>query len=409
MAQVNLRAADAATFVGVEGTYGTAPTVARLTPVSGTINIVPQQDELEVNDESVFLHDYRQPARGLKSTNSTAELQCNIKRLAALLTTGTLAAPALYRHLVRALLGGMSPAEGGSVGATLDASPGTTTALEVLSAANLAVGQWILVPTANGREPGRIASISGTTVTLNPGLSTAPTASGEIAHCVTTYLNQDNSLSITLQHAKAGSADEQYEMRGCTGDLEITVNRAELASLTARLRAAVWRQGALSLSVAAGADATGNAYASTQDAVFLLQAQATATRVNYDVEECTFRVDTGMAHVPSLSGVVEGTAGVFRVGARQAVEATVTIRMDAAQRTAWDAQTQLQLWLQIPGGSGATRQWLSVGMPRCILVGNPQPVASSDGRVRYTLTLRGQMDTAGASTLARSPFVMAVG
>jgi hypothetical protein len=409
MAQVSIRSNDAATYVGVESTYGTLPTVRRLTPIAGSVNIVPQQDDLAVLDESVYLHDNKRTARGLKSNGSTASFQCYLKALSSLLTSSTLDAPAVYRDVMRALLGGMSPAQGGNVGGACAVAAGTASAVDVVSAANFAAGQWVMVETANGMEPARIASIASTTLTMNPALATAPSSSGDVAHCITLYLSDSNTLSLSLQHAKAGSSDEQYELRGCTGDLEIQVARGAQAMISVNLRAGDWSRGALSISTAVGADTTGNCYASIDDAVFLLQAASTATPTNYYVEECTFSVATGMVHVPALNGPVSGTQATMRTGDRVGATATVTIRMDPDQITNWSNQTELQLWLQIPLGTGATRQWLVVGMPKCRIVGVPQPNVSSDNRVRYQLTLQAHIDASAGSELLRSPFIVAVG
>lgn len=408
MAQSNIRSGDAATYVGVEGTYGTLPTVRRLTPIAGTVVPGPQQADLDVMDESIYLHDRKTTARGL-TDGSTIPFELYARRLSSLLTSSTLDAPAQYRDVTRALLGGQSPAQGGNVGAVLDTPAGTTTSLTVVSAANLAVGQWILVPTANGREPARISGISGVTVSLNPGTSTAPTDGGTIAHCITQYLTDSNALSLSVQHAKAGSADEQYQFVGCTGDMTITATRNELVRIACALRAAYWTRGALSISAAVGGDTVGAPFSPLNDGVFLLQPTATATRTNYNIEEISVAANTGMTHILSLVGGVGGTLGVMRVAERNAVTMQVTIPMDPDQITNWSNQTALQAWLQIPAGSGASRQWLIVGLPKCFVLGVPQPVASSDGRVRYQITLAAQIpDTSGATELIRSPFIFAV-
>lgn len=408
MAQSNIRSGDAATYVGVESTYGTLPTVRRLTPIMGTVVPGPQQADLDVMDESIYLHDRKTTARGL-TDGSTIPFELYARRLSPALTSGTLDAPAQYRDVVRALLGGMSPAQGGNVGATLTGSPGTTTSLNVVSAANLAVGQWITVETANGPEPARIDGISGTTIALKPGLSTAPSSGGAVAHCITHFLTDSNSLSLSVQHAKAGSADEQYQFVGCTGDMTITAARNELVRIACALRAAYWTRGALSISAAVGGDTVGAPFSPLNDGVFLLQPVATATRTNYNVEQISVAANTGMTHIPSLVGSVGGTLGVMRVAERNAVTMQVTLPMDPDQITNWSGQTALQAWLQIPAGSGASRQWLIVGLPKCFVLGVPQPVASSDGRVQYQITLAAQIpDTSGATELIRSPFIFAV-
>ena len=257
-------------------------------------------------------------------------------------------------------------------------------------------------------EPAKIASIASTTLTCNPGLSAAPAGSGNVAHMVSFYPSDTNTSSVTVQHAKAGSSSEQYEFLGCTGNISLALARNAEVTVGFDLQAANWRQGALSLATTVGNDGRGAPFA-VVGAKTLLQAYGTATATNYHVEECSVDLKLGMTHLPSLSGTVEGTAGVMRTGERIAAEINLTVRMDTTWVTGWSAQTLYQFMIAIPSGTGATKQWLVFHAPKCQIVGVPERDFGADGRVRYKLKLLPQIDSAGANAAMRAPWSLSIG
>jgi hypothetical protein len=222
------------------------------------------------------------------------------------------------------------------------------------------------------------------------------------------YPSDTNTSTITVQHAKAGNANEQYQFLGCTGNISLALARNSEVTVGFDLQAANWSQGALSLATSVGNDGRGTPFA-VVGAKTLLQAYGTATATNYDVEECSVDLKLGMSRIPSLSGTVEGTAGVMRTGERVAAEINLTVRMDTTWITGWSAQTLYQFAIMIPSGTGSSKQWFVFHAPKCQIVGVPERDFGADGRVRYKLKLLPQIDTSGSTAALRSPWSIAVG
>lgn len=408
MAQVNVRKKDAATYVGAESTYGTAATTARLSPVGDSFESDLTQEPIAVDAESAEFFDHQTPIHGLK--RATAKFQLYVRPAeSAVLSTGTVTYSAQIAML-KAWFGGASPADGASVGTTTTGSPGTATVVNATSGTPFTAGQWALFPVGSTTEPGRIVSIATNALTLNPGLSTTPDAAGALSNLVNLYPTPgvDSAASVTLEHTYAGDATSQVRLLGCIGDVEWTITQNDTTKCSISARAANWERGSLSLSTAVGADTGGTPIALTDGAKLLLQGVATATATHVPFEEISIKTMLGLGHVTDLGGVVQGTAGIVRTGERMFTEWTITLRADEAQMAAWLAQTLLQVALMIPKGSGASRQWAVWHMPRCTIEGKPKRSPSSDGRMRYVLTLRSQIDTSLGTALLKAPFIHAV-
>lgn len=408
MAQVNNRKKDAATYVGVEGTFGTGATTARLSPVSDSFEASLTQEVIAVDAESAELFDHQSPLFGLKRATAKFGLYVRPAETAPL-ATGTVTYSAQLAML-KAWFGGGAPATGASVGTTTTGSPGTASVVNFTSASNFAAGQWCCIETANGLEPARIESFATNAATLNPCLSTTPSTSGVIANLVNLYptAGVDSVSAVTIEHTKQSVVTNQVRLLGCIGDIEWTITQNDTAKCTVSARAASWERGSLSLAVTVGADTGGTPIALTDGAKFLLQAVATATPTHVPFEEISIKTMLGLAHIPDMGGSIQGTAGVVRVGERMFSEWTVTLRADEAQMTAWSSQTALQAALMIPRGTGTSKQWAVWHMPRCIIEGKPTRSYSSDGRERYTLTLRSQIDTTLGTAILKAPFIHAV-
>lgn len=405
MAQVDIRANESATYSGTEGTFGSAATTSRLTIVTGSFVPRLSQTELPVLTESVYLHDHQTTVQALKSEGSGCDFSTYAQMRAAKATTSTITYNA-WESLMAAICGGSTPADGANVGDTN--TGGTATAPTVLSGTDFAAGQWVTLPIGGSTEPARITSVVTTTLNCNPGLSGSPTGSGAVAHMVTFYPSDTNTAAVTIEHAKAGNASEQYRFLGCTGSFSLTMQRNQLITFAFTLAAADWSQGALSLGTSVGNDGRGTCFA-LQGGKTLLQPVATATATQYVVEECTVDLKLGMAHVPALTNTTQGVVGTMRVGERMGAEITVVVRMDTDQITNWSAQTLLQFAVMVPQGSGSSRQWFVFHAPRCQIVGVPERVLSGDGRVRYQLKLQTQIDSSGSTAALRAPWTIAVG
>jgi len=402
MTQANFRNDDAVSNFGVESSFGVAATTSRLTVEAGSFVPRLEQAEVEVLDESPELYDDKVPLLGLK--DGGCDFTAPLRMLAALLSSSTFT-PAAFHELMRAAFGGMSPASGASVGGTTAASPGSATAVVLVSASNFSEGQWILIPTANGLEPARIASIATNTLTLNPGLSATPSANAAVSHCVTFFPDPGSVLSGTFEHAIAGSASEQYRLRGCVVDkLALKIAQNEILKADVSLKAADWDQGTLSLSTAVASDGTGGPIAKGDGALFLLQAQGTATPTHYALEEFGVEFNLGLDHLPDLGGTKQGKSGAMRVGVRQSAVITATFAADSARISEWSGRTALQCGLHVPKGSGSSRQWAGVHMPLARIIGNPVRGKSQNGRTRYTVKIRPQIDTSLATTILKAPY-----
>lgn len=405
MAAVDIRANEAATYSGTEGTFGSAATTSRLTIVTGSFVPRIQQTELPVLTESVYLHDHQTTVQGLKSEGSGCDFQLYGQMRPAKLTSSTFT-PDAFEALMAALCGGMTPASGANVGDTN--TGGTAAAPTVSSASDFSAGQWITVPVGSSTEPARISSIASTTLNCNPGLSGSPAGSGAVAHMVTFYPSDANTASVTIEHAKAGNSSEQYRFLGCTGGLSLQIQRNQLVTLSFNLNAADWSQGALSLATTVGNDGRGTCFAGA-GVKTLLQATGTATATNYVIDEVSVDLKLGMSHLPALSGSSQGVVGTMRTGERMAAEITCVVRMDTDWITGWSAQTLYQLAVMVPQGSGSSKQWFVFHAPKCQIVGVPERDYGADGRVRYRLRLQTQIDSSGSTAALRAPWTIAVG
>lgn len=409
MAQVNNRKNDAATYGGAESSaYGTAGSSARLSPVGGSFEAELTQEPIAVDAESAEFYDHQSPLFGLK--RATAKMALYVRPVeSAPLATGTVTYSEQVK-LMKAWFGGGAPATGASVGTTTTGSPGTAAVVNFTSASNFAAGQWCQIETANGLEAARIESIATNAVTLNPCLSTTPSTAGVVANLVNLYptTGVDSCLSYTLEHTKAGLTTNQVRLLGCIGDFEWVITQNETLKCSVSVRAASWERGSLSLATTVGADTGGTPIALTDGAKFLLQAVATATPTHVPFEEISIKTMLGLTHIPDMGGAIQGTAGIARTGDRMFCEWTVTLRADEAQMTAWAAQTYLQAHLIVPRGTGTARQHAVWSMPRCTIEGKPKRTYSSDGRERYTLVLRSQIDTSLSTAILKAPFVHAV-
>lgn len=408
MAQENIRRVPAVTNAGVEGTYGTAATTARISPVSGSFEFDVTQDPIAVDAESAELYDHQSPVLGLKRATFKFDHHLRPAKTSPL-STSTVAYPA-FVSMLKAWFGGASPADGANVGTTATASPGTSTSVNVTSDTNFTAGEWLLIQTANGLEPCRLASKAANTLTLSPGLSTTPSANGVVANLVNLYPTPgvDSCSSVTIEHAKSDSANEQVQLLGCIADIEFSVAQNEIVRFMVNGRAANWNAGALSLSTSVGSDTSGSPFALASDAKLLFQDATASTATHVSFEEVSFKVSLGLEHIVDLGGSVQGTAGIARVAERMFCEVTLTLRENTSTLTDWSAGTLKRVALMIPRGSGATRQWCVFDVPRAAIEGRPKLSYSSSGRMRHTVTLRSQIDTSLSTALRKAPFILAL-
>lgn len=406
MSQTNLRGADAVTYAGEEAVaFGTlAASMQRCTPIADSVDVVLMQDELEVEDESIYLHDKKTTVQGLKS--STIKCAYNAKALSARLTSSTLTVPVLY-NVMRCLIGGMSPASGATVGAVASSPAGTATAVDVVSAANINEGEFITGIVSGVTEIARVRSKATNTLTMMPGFSGVLTSASAVGSCITLFPDESNTKTLSFQHGKVGYSSEQYQSLGVTGGFQLAIENGKILKINFDLMGADWSEGALSLTTTAGTDSMGAPFFCGNQRV-LLQAYNTAAPTQFVVEDVQIELNAGMSYVPAHGGV-QGKAGVMKTGQRLAAVIKVKIRADNDWIVNWAAQSLFQFFYTATSGSGTTRQHFAFNAPRCQIVGHPGRVKGSENRQLYELTLHPQIDTSLSTALLRAPWAIGIG
>lgn len=392
---------------GVETTFNTAPSLNRVIPVSKSAKLSISGGEVANESESPELYDRKDMVAGLKSW--TLDFDAYLKTLSSRLYTGTLTTPQFLKMLA-AWFGGQSPADAASVGTTTSASPGTATSVNVASDTNIGVGELLQIPTANGAEVCRVsAKPGGNVLTLNPGLSTTPSASAQVAQMVNLYPTPGvgSVSSCAFQVALADSANEQYQLLGGIAAVQFKITSGGLLTVSVRAKGKTWTRGALSITTAVASDSMGTPVGFMNNAKLLLQAIATATATGVSFEEVSIEYDLGLDFVPDASGANEGASGVIRATGREFAKVGIKAKMDTQFVTWYTSQTALQMLLSIPTGSGATRQHIAWYLPNCKIDMAPQPIESG-GRRLYEFGLTSRIDTS-LSGMLKTPGILAVG
>ena len=408
MAQENARVECSITNCGVESSFNTAPSFSRIIPVSKTAKVKLMGGEVPNDSESPKLFDAQDMVSGLKSWE--LELEAYVKSLSSRLYTGTLTTPQFLKMLA-AWFGGQSPADGASVGATTTGSPGTATSVNVVSDANITVGELLMIPTANGNEVVRCTAKPGSNaLTLNPGLSTTPSAGAQVSQMVNLYPTDSvgSPSSCAFQVALADSSNEQYQLLGGIGGIAFKITSGGLLTISVRARGKTWTRGALSITATVSSDSMGSPIGLMNNAKLLLQATATATATHVPFEEINIEYDLGLDFTPDAGGANEGAGGVIRSSGRSFAKINLKCKMDAQFITWYTGKTALQLLLAVPdGNSGTSRQHIAWYVPKCKIDTAPQPIESG-GRRLYDISLSSRIDTSASGLLA-VPGLFAVG
>lgn len=405
MAAIYAKPKLASSFIGLESTFGTTPTMTRMYPIAGTMTWELVQKEVENEDERVNKWDYLDPVRGTQ--DGTLKFDYAIRPNSAQLNTTT--APTTTHPLSQlcyAVFGGRQTNTGSNVGAGA-----TTGSVPVDASSRFAIGQWALFPLASGLEPGRITNISASSLIVFPALSAAPVSGSACVNMDNFFPSETDTNSLTIQHAKADDTNLQWTFNGCVGDIEIKSERNDIVKLSANLKVASWVTGSQSISTAVVADSMASPMV-CKGATTILQAITNGTRTHYPIESFAVKCNFDNDFVPELGGV-EGKTQAFRVGGtRMFCEATVKFTADIAQADAnWYNQTKLQFTVMVPVGSGTSKRWIVIDMPTCVPVNKPKS-EDTNGRWTHTVTLRGKINqiiSSPSTDLARSPFILAFG
>lgn len=402
MAQSTINSRQAATYVGLETTFASTPgTVYRAFPKS-TPDIGLEQAEVENDNESVYLFDYLDPVQGIKDGSVKAEFY--LRPHASQLNSSTAPSNNYLQQVLKGTFGGHTVNTGSLVGASA-----TTGSIPVDTSSRFSVGQWALFTTTAGLEPARITAISASTLTVFPALSSAPSSGSAAINMDNFYPTENNTNSLTVQHAKAEDSAFQVLMNGCIGGAEIKLERGALATVSVDLKAATWSTGSLGYSTAVGTDTLASPMV-VKDAVVLVQPTTTSTRTQYPLKSLSLKLDLGNSFLEELGGA-EGKTGPVRTGNRSVADITLRFKADTVAEGYWSNQTKLSVMAMVPVGSSTSKRWIVLDVPTAVPVGRPKLV--DDGGVLYLeMTLKAKLSTVNSSQstdLARAPVVLAVG
>jgi len=413
MAQVDIRARDAATYLGVQASaIGTAPTFTRAFPVVGSFDVSGiEQAHLANMDESVNLYDHRQPVLGLKAGRVKFDYYC--KAVGGV--TGRLdASGATATHPLGIALNAMFGSENAAVGSLVVAAGSTATIINVSvgTGANFPAGTIIAVEvTAGNYELTRVITRATDALTLRPILSAPPGDGLRVVNSYTYAPTENNAQSLGVRRALAGGATDiaayEWQMLGCIGKAKLTMQRNELMKWTFDLECATWTgPTAAGYSIAAATESTTAPFAVTGSTLTLFQLSSDLTRTAYALKSVETELDFGMGYSEELGGT-EGKTTAFRSkGGRPFGKATVRFRADRViDDTNWTNQNDHTLFCAATAGATTAQRWAGFDMPSAEIVGKPKMI--EDGEQLWTeLALESKTDTTTTGTAtdrSRSP------
>lgn len=410
MAQVDIRARDAATYLGVQASaIGTAPTFTRAFPVVGSFDVSGlETTHLPNLDESVNLYDHRQPVLGLKGGRVKFDYYCKSP------TTRLDSGGATATHPLGIALNAMFGSENAAVGSLVVAAGSTATTFNVTGATggNFPAGTIIAVEvTAGNYELTRVITRSTDALTVRPILSATPGDGLRVINSYTYAPTENNSQSLGVRRALAGGATDiaayEWQILGCIGKAQLTMQRNELMKWGFDLELATWTgPTAAGYSIAAATESATAPFAVTGSTLTLFQLSSDTTRTAYALKSVGLELDFGMAYTDELGGT-EGKSSAFRTkGGRPFGKATIRFRADRViDDTNWTNQSDHTLICAATAGSGTSQRWAGFDMPSGEIVGKPKMI--EDGEQLWTeVMLESKMDTTTTGTAtdrSRSP------
>jgi hypothetical protein len=403
MAQVNIRANDAASFVAIESTHGTTPSMTRCHPIAGSVEITTETAPLENETQTTYLHDAQDQVDGVES----ATLKCGyyLKGPGTRLdSAATPATPPLVIFL-KGLFGGEVAAAGAAVTGADESTLYTTTAAH---AGRFTVGQLLWANNSGVLLPCVVESVDAVagTVSVWPNMPGDPSGTDAV-NAYNYYPAESNAQSLCFQHALAGDSSHQWTLNGGTGSMELKLDANGLIRCDFDLKFAKHTgPSSQGISTTHAADAMSGLFA-VKDGLFLYQAAATTTRTHVPVRALALKMNFGMEHLPDIGGV-EGTSGVMRTGQRVFAELTVKLTgSDLDYQTTWSGRTARRMLLAFSVGSGSSQRMAALYMPAAKIVGKPR--TTTEGGIKVTeMTLRSHIDTGGSTAIARAPLVLAI-
>lgn len=408
-------------YVSEEASWCVAGTERRCYPISDSIEPDATQAEIDRKNLRVRPFDILDPIKGFK--DGSIKLGHYIQPGPTVLVTGATVdtdAQCPLAVFLRCTFGAESAFAGTTVLAASGAVGGFTTAAG--HGSRFPAGQLCLVTdpdVAVGLVPARITSRIADVCLFYPNVSGALADGAPVVNLRTYYPSSTNTKSLSVAVCAAQDANHQWRFNGCTGNVEIKVDREGLAQLMFDLKAATWTgPEALGLAITDVADPMA-APLSCRNATCYFQAQSTTTRANYVIDSFSAKMNFGMTQITSLTGSTEGKRGVARTTALTDTFAEIEVTFALAtvpDATWWASRTELcfMLWLQVDvlnGGGGYDRRSIVIDIPRAIVVGKPKYAKGSDGLIKTTVTLRAKRDDSCAqdSELSTAPFRLGIG
>lgn len=391
MTQTNVQTAKEVCFAAKESTFGVLPTMKPLIIEADSWEGEQNRTPLEDMDTSPLLLDEQLRIDGV--FEGTAKLKAKLKPYASQITsTAPATQPALF-DLLECAMGGMQVGAGSAITA------GTTSQVTVSSDTGFAIGQVVGISGSSDNQLAVVETKPGAgVVTFWPNLASAVT-SGTLVNSYNAFVTETASSTFSIQHGYPDSSNEQQELRGCKGKFKLALGAGSLAMVEYDVEAATGQQGALSLSSSVQTNPLASGGHAVKNALLYIQTSATTTRTNYCVEEFGFEFDPAQEWTPCLTGT-ENKDGVMRVKGRGVAKLMLKIKADSAEITTWAARTVRRVLFAIPNGSGTTKRWIYVYLPKAVLARSPKQTKAG-GRLLYDLEFHTQINnSAAANSLA---------
>jgi hypothetical protein len=388
MAQINLRTADAATYVGFETVFASTPPMIRAFPVQDSVDLQLEQNELNNEEESVDLYDNEATVRGLK--NGMAKMLFYVKVPPAQLVSGQSSQAHYLNEVLRASLGFRLVAQGSNVVGTGGPSTFTVTTGHGV---RFLKGSWLAVEVNGEMEPAKVINAVGDTLTVYPQLSSTVVNGARVVNSYTYLPSVNAATSLHIQHAKNGPSSEglQWVMSGSAVNLTFDIKRNELAKIGIEAEVASW-QGPGFFNIATGsAQDTMSAPFAVRDAVTIFQPVSTTTRNSYCLMSAEVKINGGLNHIECW-GATEGKIGTFRTGQRIFGDIELKFRFDPdVDSIYWESQQLMHCSIMIPKGTGNTKRWFVLEISSCRVVGKPV-VSDENGMFYMTVNLQPTRD-----------------
>mgnify|MGYP003338917368 FL=1 len=404
MTQRNVLTYNTITGIATESTAGTHPgSVTRVQTVRGTPLLKSAtRASLGVPNETV--HRVDNPAHVQGKVNAEWQLQVHFKSVVSgdRLVGGASDADRSHDILLKHAFGRRYAA----AGTTVSGSGSTLTQVDLTSAAGRKRGELVLV----GTKVRRITNISSNTITVSPGLGSAP-ADTTVVRAGRNFVPANiRTATLTIEQKLLNVEDgDTHEERllGAFGSIAFNLPKhGDLASFTLSGKAISYTAGSSSLSSpswslgVSPADDDMAAAEMWSPSVFV---DGTATTVEpeglkIELKSAVTEVGTGAA----LSGI----AGYLDTAGRDgdmAVSVEMTVRLDDSMVSAFDAGTihHLLVVQDLTYGAGSPGAVIAFEIPRAQLLERPVKV-DKGGRAVYVLKYHGLRDTItpGSATTA---------